>query len=319
LNQEGPWAKGGAAGNKYQYNGKELNEDFGLGWNDYGARMYDAAIGRWMQVDPLTEKMPVWSPYNYTYGNPVRFIDLFGMEPEDDDGEGDTSYRLNAHDYQKSQSKKEQEANSRIYNMKSWLNGLVANATLTVTTEVAGSANVVDNYFNPDDKSKNDLYYTVPTYKMELEGTNDNGTYSFSTYEVIRFGVKRDSKNGLPYYQGFNAPEYPDENRNYLLGGFATKIGEDVYERGGFNITGSYNLHSGPNFPMDMPSRSGAGRRNYGCIAVCGDRKFEEMVSQLKQIYGASSNYTIPIRVINVIIQPLTPPKSTPSGTGVKY
>jgi RHS repeat-associated protein len=41
--------------NTYQYNGKELNDDFGLGLTDYGARWYDAALGRWWNVDLLSE------------------------------------------------------------------------------------------------------------------------------------------------------------------------------------------------------------------------------------------------------------------------
>ena len=41
--------------NAYQYNGKELNEDFGLNWNDYGARWYDPAVARWTGVDPLAD------------------------------------------------------------------------------------------------------------------------------------------------------------------------------------------------------------------------------------------------------------------------
>lgn len=62
----------------YGYNGKEENDELGLEWLDFGARNYDAALGRWMNLDPLAEKYSNLSPFSYVANNVVNAIDPDG-------------------------------------------------------------------------------------------------------------------------------------------------------------------------------------------------------------------------------------------------
>ncbi|MFP9099860.1 DUF6443 domain-containing protein [Flavobacterium sp. RHBU_24] len=68
--------------NNYKYNGKELQDELGLNMYDYGARNYDPALGRWMNIDPLASKYLSTSPYAYALDNPIYFIDIDGMQTE---------------------------------------------------------------------------------------------------------------------------------------------------------------------------------------------------------------------------------------------
>ena len=86
MNMEGSW-NGAAGSNKYQYNQKEWNDDFGLGLNDYGARFYDPAIARFNSIDLMAELQVEYSPYHYTNNNPILFADPTGMIGEKSNGD----------------------------------------------------------------------------------------------------------------------------------------------------------------------------------------------------------------------------------------
>lgn len=68
----------------YKYNGKELQDELGLNMYDYGARNYDPALGRWMNIDNLSEKYFSLSPYHYAGNNPVLYLDVDGNEFTED-------------------------------------------------------------------------------------------------------------------------------------------------------------------------------------------------------------------------------------------
>lgn len=74
------YSSGADLPNNHLYNGKELQPDYGLQWYDYGARFYDPQIGRWTTSDPLAESYSSLSPYHFSGNNPIKFLDLTGMD-----------------------------------------------------------------------------------------------------------------------------------------------------------------------------------------------------------------------------------------------
>lgn len=77
---------GNALAQQWKFGGKQIQEELGLNWYDVSARNYDAALGRWMNLDPLAEKMRRHSPYSYAFSSPIYFMDYDGMMPS---GPGD--------------------------------------------------------------------------------------------------------------------------------------------------------------------------------------------------------------------------------------
>jgi RHS repeat-associated protein len=68
----------GTENKQFTYNGKELEEEIGLDWTDYGARRYMRDLGRWTSIDPYAEKYETLSPYAYVANNPINANDPDG-------------------------------------------------------------------------------------------------------------------------------------------------------------------------------------------------------------------------------------------------
>ncbi len=67
---------------RYGFNGQEKdNEVKGAGNSlDFGARIYDSRLGKWLALDPLQKKYPSLSAYNFVGNNPIVFVDPDGKK-----------------------------------------------------------------------------------------------------------------------------------------------------------------------------------------------------------------------------------------------
>jgi len=63
---------------RYGFNGKESDDE--LGTQDYGMRIYNASLCRFLSVDPMSKDYPELAPYQFASNTPIQAADLDGLE-----------------------------------------------------------------------------------------------------------------------------------------------------------------------------------------------------------------------------------------------
>ena len=231
------------ASNRYKFNGKELQTIGNLDLLDYGARMYDTKIGRWLVQDPLAEKYYPFSGYNYCVNNPIMFVDPDGKAVE-------TAWDL----ISLGTGLKSLWGNIRQGNVGAAIAdglGVILDAAAAATPFVPGGVSaaigavrVIDKVDDVSDLSKvhrnTDNTFGLKTdlntpNTKRFNGNND--TYSSSSNEAFR---KAKDQNGIPRSQQpnktikANTPEgndYSLDDRNVKLYEFTNYKGETILIR----------------------------------------------------------------------------------------
>lgn len=137
--------------NNFKYNGKEEQTDFDLNWYDYGARSYDAQLGRWSSIDPLSDIYYSFSPYNYTVNNPVKFIDPDGRWVPGADKDNNVVITMEDGDTKKSLREFMGEGYSRKEIRKLWRSRNKESGSINLTGELGGAFQLMTNAMNDSD------------------------------------------------------------------------------------------------------------------------------------------------------------------------
>jgi RHS repeat-associated protein len=239
MAMEGNWNSIGSAGNnQYLYNGKQYNDDFGLGEYDYGARWYDPSIARWGAVDPLAEARISLTGYQYVQNRPMNLVDPTGMLDAKSMYGGTYGYDSQQAAQKSTEARMDdvgEEQFKKIGAKK--INDLDGNSHTITEDEIEGSYSIAGTWRTKVSWGN----YSATTYDIALkksQGPGDPPKLTLSGYtKSVSFGVACFGGFGFEFGKVYDK----HDNSNWFLRG-------DV--RIGFGIELSYGtslIHTKPN------------------------------------------------------------------------
>ena len=189
------------------YNGKELDESFGLDWYSYGARMYDPQLGRWNQIDPMSDKRNWLTLYNYVQNNPLLRIDPTGAIDIfyiNNDGTIERFEQEGAHQFY---VERQGETNSIYQNDYKLVATLNENANGLVNFPASGNGfnryGTVDaggTSINPVEEVGSGDHYVTPETAAALFGVTEHSARSSFNVDL---GDMSSSNGSDPWQSGF--------------------------------------------------------------------------------------------------------------------
>jgi RHS repeat-associated protein len=149
---------------RYSFNGKESDKE--IGTQDYGQRIYDPRLGRFLSVDPIAKKYAMLTPYQFASNRPISGVDLDGLEYADATGRQYghlTGERIKAL----------QDAGITIHatTLVQVDNGYIYHATQNINhymVRVTTAGNWSDS-FRPEDNDSKPISYKFQDYELEYK------------------------------------------------------------------------------------------------------------------------------------------------------
>ena len=258
----------------YKYNSKELDTKKGLNWYDYGAREYDAVLGRFTTMDPMAEKYYAVSPYTYCVNNPIKFVDPTGMLTESPQT---GSIRLSFWDKiknafndlfsftvdissEEAKQKTAQKYNRQMSTLQSLNDGVEAvNTVMSIVNPVASVAELAANIQGENTKGIV-LAGAMVALDVATGGKGKGAKETFKTLSELglRNGARVTSNKALELGEQFLGKGYKEVVSG--SGRYVSADGTRVFRMGTSDITGAHAGGSHVNFETLIPNPNKPGK-----------------------------------------------------------